>query len=415
MAIAKLDEVLPEGDERAWFRERLLPLLGIESGSSAGRDEQFTAWRRFLELLAAQRPTVLVFEDLHWADEAMLAFLEELAAHAAGGAAARHRDDAAGAPRAAAGLPRARPTARPDRARAAAGRRGHDDLLRDAGRRRVDRADGSSTPILERAAGNPLFAEEFIRLLRDRDLLVTADGVTDLRDGAELPVPDTIQALLAARIDALPSATKAMLGDAAVIGKVFWAGAVAAMGERPPDEVRAAMDGLARRELVRPQPRSSMAGEAEYAFWHVLARDVAYAAMPAPAARRGTSPRRGGSNRRPATGSRTSPRSSPTTTRPPSISRSRVGDERARRGAAPAGPPLPAARRQARPRARLPVALRLLERAVALAPAGHPDRPSGPRAYGDALGHDGRYRDAVAAYEEAVDLFRRPTEIRRAP
>ena len=131
VAIAKLDDVLPDGDERAWFRERLLPLLGIESGSSAGRDEQFTAWRRFLELLAAQRPTVLVFEDLHWADEAMLAFLEELATRAARRADARRRDDAARAPRAAAGLPRRAARTRPDRPRAAAGRRGH-DLLADA-------------------------------------------------------------------------------------------------------------------------------------------------------------------------------------------------------------------------------------------------------------------------------------------
>ena len=75
----KLDAVLPEGEERAWFRQRLLPLLGIEATSSAEREELFTAWRRFLEGIAEERPTVLVFEDLHWADEAMLAFLEHLA------------------------------------------------------------------------------------------------------------------------------------------------------------------------------------------------------------------------------------------------------------------------------------------------------------------------------------------------
>ena len=79
MAQEKLDAVLPEGEERAWFRQRLLPLLGIEATSSAEREELFTAWRRFLEGVAEERPTVLVFEDLHWADEAMLAFLEHLA------------------------------------------------------------------------------------------------------------------------------------------------------------------------------------------------------------------------------------------------------------------------------------------------------------------------------------------------
>src|SRR5439155_2309198 len=78
-ARTKLDRVLPEGSEREWFRQRLLPLLGIEATSSAEREELFTAWRRFFEQVADERPTVLVFEDLHWADEAMLAFLEHLA------------------------------------------------------------------------------------------------------------------------------------------------------------------------------------------------------------------------------------------------------------------------------------------------------------------------------------------------
>ena len=76
--------VLPEGEERAWFRQRLLPLLGIEASSSAEREELFTAWRRWLELIAESEPTVLVFEDLHWADDAMLAFLEHLADRAEG-------------------------------------------------------------------------------------------------------------------------------------------------------------------------------------------------------------------------------------------------------------------------------------------------------------------------------------------
>ena len=79
VAQEKLAAVLPEGDEREWFRQRLLPLLGIEATSSAEREELFTAWRRFLEEIAEERPTVLVFEDLHWADEALLAFLEHLA------------------------------------------------------------------------------------------------------------------------------------------------------------------------------------------------------------------------------------------------------------------------------------------------------------------------------------------------
>ena len=89
-----------------------------------------------------------------------------------------------------------------------------------------------------------------------------------------------MQALIAARLDTLEPEAKSLLADAAVIGKVFWAGAVAAMGERDPQTVTTTLRELSRKELVRPPRHSSMAGEAEYAFWHVLARDVAYNQLP---------------------------------------------------------------------------------------------------------------------------------------
>ena len=79
----KLDAVVPAGEDREWLRQRLRALLGLEA-PSASRDENFAAWLRFVEEIAASDPTVLVFEDLHWADEALLAFVEHLATHAAG-------------------------------------------------------------------------------------------------------------------------------------------------------------------------------------------------------------------------------------------------------------------------------------------------------------------------------------------
>ena len=82
-------------------------------------------------------------------------------------------------------------------------------------------------PILERAGGNPLYTEEFVRLLKDRDLLVRKGASWALREGAEVPLPASVQALIAARLDTLGRDTKSLLADAAVIGKVFWAGAVA--------------------------------------------------------------------------------------------------------------------------------------------------------------------------------------------
>jgi tetratricopeptide (TPR) repeat protein len=120
--------------------------------------------------------------------------------------------------------------------------------------------------VIERAGGNPLYAEELVRLATER--------------GLEAGFPESVQALIAARLDTLSPERKALLQDAAVVGRVFWAGALAAMDVREPGEVDQALHELSRKELVRPVRGSSMEGEAEYAFWHALVRDVAYAQIP---------------------------------------------------------------------------------------------------------------------------------------
>ena len=279
VAGTKIDEAVPAGPDRDWLRQRLRPLVGVDASSSAEREELFAAWRTFFEVVAEAQPTVLVFEDIHWADDAMLAFLEHLA------------DRAEGVPLLV--VATARPELFERHATFAAGlpnvnRINLAPLSDEETGRLVSGLLGAVVPpelqgpILERAEGNPLYAEEFVRLVRDRDLLIEAGGAVALRMGAEIPLPDSIGALIAARLDTLPAKRKAMLADAAVVGKVFWAGAVAAMGERDVLEVNEAMRELARKELVRPARHSSMAGEAEYAFWHVLTRDVAYAQLPRP-------------------------------------------------------------------------------------------------------------------------------------
>ena len=127
--------------------------------------------------------------------------------------------------------------------------------------------------ILDRAAGSPLYAEQLAAMLRER----TADQPATLDESA---IPANVHALLAARIDALPGILKPVLLDASVIGRTFWSGAVATLGSRDAAAVEPVLADLSRRELARPAFPSSMDGEAEYAFWHALVRDVAYGALP---------------------------------------------------------------------------------------------------------------------------------------
>ena len=259
---AKLESVLPAASDRDWFRQRLRALLGLPA-LEAPREENFAAWLRFFEDVAAARPTVLVFEDLHWADEAMLAFVEYLSTHLAS------------VPLMVVGT--ARPELferRPDFA--TGGRVNRLELgplsAAETGRlvssllgEPVDHASAIDQ-VVERCDGNPFFAEQSVRLL------------SDLAVGAALP--ESVQAVIAARLDTLPTEEKVLLADAAVVGSVFWDGVLAAMGSRDSSEVDATLSGLLERQLVRRIRESSMQGEREFAFVHALAREVAYRQLP---------------------------------------------------------------------------------------------------------------------------------------
>ncbi len=398
VAADKLDAVLPEGVERPWFRQRLLPLLGIEATSTAAQEELFTAWRRFLEHLAERNPTVLVFEDLHWADAGLIAFLEHVASRTEGvpllliGTARpelfeRH-------PLFPGNRINLAPLSAPETARLVAGLLGAAVPPEIAG------------PILERAEGNPLYAEEFVRLLRDRDLLDESDGTISLRPGAAVPLPDSIGALLAARLDTLPPERKSLLADAAVVGKVFWAGAVAAMSGRDLGAVTDVLRELSRKELVRPARRSSFEGEAEYAFWHVLARDVAYNALPrASRAARHVAAARWIESKTPA---RVEDLADVLAYHYGTALELARADGRAGEAAELAVPAFRFLSLAGERALGLDTAAALanLDRALVLAPAGHPDRPRALLRFGEAAWHAGRYSEAAAALEEAVTLFR---------
>jgi class 3 adenylate cyclase/tetratricopeptide (TPR) repeat protein len=278
VASAKIDAMIPEdAPEGPWLRVRLRPLAGL-AAPEASREENFAAWRAFVELLAEGRPSVLVVEDLHWADAALLEFLEQLTGHIDGVPLLLVATARPGlfekAPTWAAS---ARNLARVNLA----------PLAPAETARLVSNLLGSAVlpaelqqAILDRCGGNPLYAEQFVRLLQDRQILTRAGAGWRLEPGSEIPVPPGVHGLIAARLDTLPAERKHMLHDAAVMGKVFWSGAVAQMGERDEAEVRAVLHELARTDLVRPARRSSMAGQAEYAFTHALIRDVCYGQIP---------------------------------------------------------------------------------------------------------------------------------------
>ena len=274
-AAAKLERSVRElidDSEADWVERYLGTLVGLEAAQELRGDhraEAFAAWRRFFEAMAEQRPLVLVFEDLHWADEGLLDFVDHLV------------DWAGGVPILVVC------TARPELLSRRAGWGGgkpnaftlslsplDDDetarLLAALLERSVLPAE-TQAALLQRAGGNPLYAEEFVRMVTDREL-VTGDG--------DLPMPESVQGIVAARLDALPEEEKTLLQDASVLGKVFWLGAAAEIGGVDRQGAEAALHRLERKEFVRRERRPSVAGENEYAFRHLLVRDVAYGQIP---------------------------------------------------------------------------------------------------------------------------------------
>jgi class 3 adenylate cyclase/tetratricopeptide (TPR) repeat protein len=259
--------VVAEDSERVL--ENLRPLVGIVAEGEVGgnkRAERFAAWRQFFEALAEQRPAVLVFEDLHWADDDLLDFVDHLVDWGEGVAllvvCVTRPELLERRPGWGGGKPNAvtlsvSPLSDEETARLLAG-------LLD---RAVLPADLQVT-LLARAGGNPLYAEQFARL------------AAETQGGGELPLPENVQGIIAARLDGLSVDEKQLLQDAAVLGKVFWLGAVSAVGGRERREAEEALHALARKEFVRRERRSSVGADEEYAFRHVLVRDVAYTQIP---------------------------------------------------------------------------------------------------------------------------------------
>jgi predicted ATPase len=219
---------------------------------------------------------VLVFEDIHWADEGLMDFLDHLADWATEVpivllCTARpeilERRVGWGARANAATI--AVPPLNPAETGALVGY-----LLKQP----LVPAELQSA-LLERAEGNPLYAEEFIRMLVDRGFLYRDHGGWQLGEG-DLPLPESVQGIVAARLDALEPDEKTLLRDASVIGRGFWPAAVSFVSGLDRETVDAALFNLERKELVRRVSASAIQSEQQYSFHHAVVRDVAYSSIP---------------------------------------------------------------------------------------------------------------------------------------
>ncbi|HWF58419.1 MAG TPA: adenylate/guanylate cyclase domain-containing protein [Candidatus Dormibacteraeota bacterium] len=269
---ATLAENVPDPEEQRWVEPRLAHLLGLEDRAATDRDDLFGAWRLFFERLAEQSPTVLVIEDLQWADASLLEFIEHLLDWS--------RNHALYV------ITLARPELS-ERHPTWGGTRSFTSLLLDPLSDEVMRVLLSGLVpgmpeelrgrIVDRAAGVPLYAVETVRSLVDRGLLVPEGAGFRVTGSVDtLEVPETLHALIAARLDGLPEPERRLLQDASVLGKTFSSEAAAAVGDIDPAGARSLLTDLVRREVLTLQsdPRSPERGL--YAFGQDLIRWVAY-------------------------------------------------------------------------------------------------------------------------------------------
>jgi class 3 adenylate cyclase len=243
--------------ERTDVETQLRVLLGLESlDTSFARSAVFAAWRRFVTALAAQQPLVLAFEDVHWADDGLLDFIDELRGAATATALLV--------------ICTARPELlerRPDWESTIA----LSPLSEADTRILLSALLGSESPpdalepAVTRVGGNPLFAQEYARAVSRGD---AGD------------VPESVHQVIAARLDQLAPEEKLLLQEAAVVGEVFWPGALSSLNGLDAAARRRLLDELTRREFVAREQTSTVANEQEYVFRHVLIRDVAYAGIP---------------------------------------------------------------------------------------------------------------------------------------
>jgi class 3 adenylate cyclase/tetratricopeptide (TPR) repeat protein len=270
---ATLSEYLLDDEERRFVEPRLAHLLGLEERQARGQEELFGAWRLFFERLSDADPLVMVFEDMHWADASLLDFVEYLLEWS--------RDHPLFV------ITLARPDLVERRPTWGAGSRSFNAIyLEPLSEQAMQELLAGLVPglpqelrarILARAEGVPLYAVETVRMLLDRGLLVQEGSVYRPVGPIEtLEVPETLQALIAARLDGLSTEERRLLQDGAVFGKTFTRQALAAISGLDESQLEPLLGGLVRKEVlsIQADPRSPEHGQ--YGFLQDLVRRVAY-------------------------------------------------------------------------------------------------------------------------------------------
>jgi class 3 adenylate cyclase/tetratricopeptide (TPR) repeat protein len=270
---ATIARFVQDSDDQHWIEPRLAHLLALEENPIGGREELFAGWRMFLERISESAPAVLVFEDLQWADLGLLDFIEHVLEAS--------RDHPIFV------ITLARLEIADRHPTWGAGQRNftslHLERLADDDMRALvsDLAPGLPVDlvekILEMGEGIPLYAVETIRMLVDQGRLIPEDGAyRPVGELAGLGIPDSLHALISARLDGLAQEDRAILQDASILGKTFTLASLAALAGKRQEDLEARLVGLVKRNLLilDADPRSPERGH--YGFVQGLIREVAY-------------------------------------------------------------------------------------------------------------------------------------------